>query len=84
MPEVLELADLALELAHQHFDEQVQTLLEAAGDDASDLAVAAARLSTDGPAQGGSPDHIAFALLLEAAHRASLETRRDEDLVRAG
>jgi hypothetical protein len=71
MGESRDLADLALELAHQHFDEQVRALVEAAGDDSSDLALAAARLSTDGPAQGGSPDHIAFALLLEAAHRAS-------------
>jgi hypothetical protein len=70
MAELLDLSGLALELAHRNFEEQVKTLIEAAGGDASDLALAAARLSTDGPAQGGSLDHIAFALLLEAAHRA--------------
>ena len=83
MADLLDLADFALELAHQHFDEQVRALIEAAGDDPSDLALAAARLSTDGRAHGGSPDHIAFALLLEAAHQASIEPAHPRHLVGA-
>jgi hypothetical protein len=33
--------------------------------------MAAAKLSTNGPTQGDSRDQIAFALLLEAAHRVT-------------
>jgi len=63
------LVDRALELAEERFEERVQVLIEEAHGDRSELAMAAATVSATGPTQGDSKEQIAFALLLEAAHR---------------
>jgi len=64
------LSGQALRLADDKFEERVGTLLAQAHGDRT-LAMAAARLSTNGPTQGDSKEQIAFALLMEAAHRAA-------------
>ena len=66
-----ELTDLALELANDRFVEHVDALIDAAGSDRSGLALAAAELGTEGPAQAGSVNQIAYSLLKEAFHEAS-------------
>ena len=65
------LAGRALQLAEEGFEERVQALVEGAHGDRSELALAAATLSATGPTQGDSKEQIAFALLLEAAHRTA-------------
>ena len=62
-----ELTDLALKLANERFVEHI----DAAGSDRSGLALAAAELATEGPAQAGSLNQIAYSLLKEAFHEAS-------------
>ena len=66
-----DLSGQALRLADDKFEERVGTLLAQANGDRTPLAMAAARLSTNGPTQGDSKEQIAFALLMEAAHRAA-------------
>ena len=63
--------DQALRLAGNRFEENVEALIAGAEGDVARLAMAAARLSTTGPTQGDSKEQIAFALLMEAAHRAA-------------
>ena len=65
------LGDQALRLAEDGFEEKVEALIAEAQGDTARLAMAAACLSTTGPAQGDSKEQIAFALLMEATHRAS-------------
>lgn len=65
-----DLVDRALGLAGERFEEKVLALTEEARGDRSQLAMAAARLSSNGPTHGDSKEQIAYALLLEAAHRA--------------
>ena len=65
------LIDLARKLASEKFAEHVDALIEGAGRDGPCLALAAAQLSTDGPAHAGSLDQIAYSLLVEAFHKAS-------------
>lgn len=65
-----ELVDRALGLAGDGFDEEVGALVTEAHGDRTRLSMAAARLSANGPTRGDSKEQIAFALLLEAAHRA--------------
>jgi hypothetical protein len=76
-----ELAELALQLAEDRFEEEVAALIVRAKGDRSELAMAAARLSAEGPTRGDSKEQIAFALLLEAAHRATAD-RPDLQVVR--
>jgi hypothetical protein len=64
-----ELSYQALRLAAEGFEERVGRLVTEARGDRSQLAKAAARLSTIGPTQGDSKERIAFALLMAAAHR---------------
>jgi hypothetical protein len=64
-----ELSDQALRLAEDRFEERVGSLVMQAQGDRTQLAMAAARLSTIGPTQGDSKERIAFALLMAAAHR---------------
>ncbi len=66
-----ELTDLALKLASERFAEHVDALVDAAGSDRSGLALAAAELATEGPAQAGFLNQIAYSLLKEAFHEAS-------------
>lgn len=66
-----ELTDLALKLANERFVEHVDALVDAAGSDRSGLALAAAELATEGPAQAGSLNQNAYSLLKEAFHEAS-------------
>ena len=66
-----QLIDRALELANERFDEHVDALIDEAGNDGARLALAAARLSTDGPAHSSSVEQIAFSLLIEAFHKTS-------------
>ena len=66
-----DLSDEALLLAENGFEESVGSLVAQAQGDRTRLAMAAARLSTNGPAQGDSKEQIAFALLMEAAHRVA-------------
>ena len=66
-----DLGVLALRLAEDGFEERVDALVAGAHGDEARLAMAAACLSTNGPAQGDSKEQIAFALLMEAAHRAA-------------
>ena len=68
-----DLGDQALRLAEDGFEERVEALVAGAHGDEARLAMAAACLSTNGPAQGDSKEQIAFALLMEAAHRAADE-----------
>jgi len=68
-----DLADIALKLAGDRFEKEVAALIVRANGDRSDLAMAAARLSAEGPTRGDSKDQIAFALLLEAADRATAD-----------
>jgi hypothetical protein len=68
-----DLVDQALRLAGERFDEHVRSLIRAAHGDRSRLAMAAATVSTDGPTHGDSREQIAFALLLEAAHRSAAQ-----------
>lgn len=65
------LGDQALRLAGNRFEENVEALIAEAAGDTARLAMAAACLSSRGPAQGDSKEQIAFALLMEAAHRAA-------------
>lgn len=65
------LVSRALQLAEGGFEERVQALIQEAQGDRSELAMAAATLSATGPTQGDSKEQIAFALLLEAAHRVA-------------
>ena len=67
---VKDLTDQALRLAEDGFEERVGALITEAQGDRARLSMAAARLSTRGPTQGDSKEQIAFALLMEAAHRA--------------
>lgn len=67
----VDLADQALRLAGDKFEERVDALIAKAHGDRSQLAMAAARLSSLGPTSGDSKEQIAFALLLEAAHRVA-------------
>jgi hypothetical protein len=69
------LIDQALGFAEDRFDERVAALIKAADGDGSRLALAAATVSTSGPTAGDSKEQIAFALLLEAAHRAGSDER---------
>ena len=66
-----DLVDQALGLAGDGFDEEVGALVTEAHGDRTRLSMAAARLSASGPTRGDSKEQIAFALLLEAAHRAT-------------
>jgi hypothetical protein len=75
-----ELVDLALKLASERFDEHVEALILEASSEGPRLALAAAQLSTDGPAQAGSVDQIAYSLLVEAFHRASPSPVRSPSL----
>ena len=68
-----ELVEEALRLAGDRFAEKVHALIVKAQGDRSELAMAAAKLSTKGPTHGDSIEQIAFALLLEAAYRAPVE-----------
>ena len=68
-----DLGDRALRLAEDGFEERVEALIAGAQGDEARLALAAACLSTNGPTQGDSKEQIAFALLMEAAHRAADE-----------
>ena len=68
-----DLGDQALRLAEDGFEERVEALIAAAHGDEARLAMAAACLSTNGPTQGDWREQIAFALLMEAAHRAASE-----------
>jgi len=68
-----DLGEQALRLAEDGFEERVEALVAGAHGDEARLAMAAACLSTNGPAQGDSKEQIAFALLMEAAHRAADE-----------
>ncbi len=68
-----DLDGVALRLAEDRLEEQVGLLLAEAQGDRTRLAMAAARLSTNRPTQGDSKEQIAFALLIEAAHRAAEE-----------
>ena len=70
---VKELGDQALRLAEDRFEERVGALITEARGDSARLSMAAARLSTCGPTQGASKEQIAFALLMEAAHRADVD-----------
>jgi len=65
------LSDRALRLAEDRFEDSVGSLVAQAQGDKTRLAMAAARLSANGPTQGDSKEQIAFALLMEAAHRAA-------------
>ena len=66
-----DLSAQALRLAEERFEESVESLVAGAQGDRTRLAMAAARLSANGPAQGDSKEQIAFALLMEAAHRVA-------------
>jgi hypothetical protein len=68
-----DLSDQALRLAADRFEERVGRLVTEAQGDRTQLAMAAARLSTIGPTQGDSKERIAFALLMAAAHRAAID-----------
>ena len=68
--------DLARKLAREGFDEHVDALVEAAGNDETVLALAAAQVSTEPPMQSGSVDQIAYSLLVEAFQRASTTAER--------
>jgi len=65
------LVDLAVKLAGERFDENVAALIEEARSDETELALAAAQVSTEPPMQAGSIDQIAYSLLVEAFQRAS-------------
>ena len=66
-----DLGEQALRLAEDRFEESVEALITEARGDRARLAIAAACLSTNGPTQGDSKEQIAFALLIEAAHRVA-------------
>jgi hypothetical protein len=68
-----DLSDEALRLAEDRFEERVGALVAEAQGDRTQLAMAAARLTTIGPTQSDSKEQIAFALLMEAAHRAAAD-----------
>ena len=68
-----DLGDQALRLADEGFEESVEALVTEARGDRARLALAAARLSTNGPTHGDSKEQIAFALLMEAAHRIAAD-----------
>ena len=74
------LVDLAVKLAGERFDENVAALIEEARSDETELALAAAQVSTEPPMQAGSIDQIAYSLLVEAFQRAS---RSRSDLPRS-
>jgi len=65
-----ELIDLALKLAGEGFDEHVDALVKEAENE-TELALAAAQVSTEPPMQSGSVDQIAYSLLVEAFQKAS-------------
>ena len=71
-----ELIDLALKLAGEGFDEHVDALVKEAESNETDLALAAAQVSTEPPMQSGSVDQIAYSLLVEAFQRASTSGAR--------
>lgn len=66
-----DLGEQALRLAEDRFEESVEALITESRGDRARLAMAAACLSTNGPTQGDSKEQIAFALLIEAAHRVA-------------
>jgi len=70
-----ELIDLALKLAGEGFDEHVDALVKEAENE-TELALAAAQVSTEPPMQSGSVDQIAYSLLVEAFQRASTTAER--------
>ena len=65
------LGDQALRLAEDGFEEKVESLIAEARGDTARLAMAAARLSTTGRPRGTPKSRSAFALLIQATHRAS-------------
>jgi len=71
-----ELIDLALKLAGEGFDEHVDALVKEAENNETELALAAAQVSTEPPMQSGSVDQIAYSLLVEAFQRASTSAER--------
>jgi hypothetical protein len=82
-----ELIELALKLAGEGFDEHVDALVEEAGANETELALAAAQVSTEPPMQSGSVDQIAYSLLVEALQRASISGERSssvDDVARTG
>jgi len=74
------LVDLAVKLAGERFDENVDALIEEARSDETELALAAAQVSTEPPMQAGSIDQIAYSLLVEAFQRASRSKERSSSL----
>jgi len=75
-----ELIDLAVKLAGEGFEEHVDALVEKAGNNETELALAAAQVSTEPPMRSGSVDQITYSLLVEAFQRASTSGARSSSL----
>ena len=63
-----EVARLSLQQARQGFDESVQKIVEAVGDD-HEILLAASRIIADQPVDAEGPEHIAFSYITAAYKR---------------